>query len=217
MLYTFLHSSSHVDHDPTHARGVTVGAGVGVVVGSAVGSGVGVGVGAAVHLPSPTTQSIVTSAAFTQSSPLMRCTFVQSTSHSVYSSAQAPHAPSLHTSSAPLLVTHSDPVPCFVTEMPYAFVHCVPHPDQPPTQSRGVTLGAGVGVGVGSAVGSTVGTGVGGAVHAPSPTAHCVVTTLGLGQRSPLMRCIFVQSTPHSVYSSLHDTHTPPLHTSRAP
>jgi hypothetical protein len=72
MLYTFEHSSSQSDHDPTQSRDAAVGAGVGVGVGSGVGSDVGVGVGGAVHFPSPTTQSIVTSLGVGHFSPKMR-------------------------------------------------------------------------------------------------------------------------------------------------
>jgi hypothetical protein len=105
----------------------------------------------------------------------------------------------------------------FVTEMLYTFVHSASHPDQPPSQSRGVTVGADVGVVVGSAVGSGVGTGVGDAVHPPSPTTQAKVTSLAFGQFSPLMRCIFAQAAPHSVYSSLHGAHSPSVHTSGLP
>jgi hypothetical protein len=223
MLYTFVHSTLHADHDPTQSRGVTVGTGVGVGVGSGVGADVGACVGGDVHAPSPATHFRVTSPGCEQSAPVTRWILVQSASQSVYCSVHSGsggHSPSppLHTSSSPLANTHSAPAPCLVTEIAYTFVHCSSHSDHDPTQSIGITVGAGVGVGVGSGVGSTVlGLGVGCAVHAPSTAVHVNVTSLGLGQLSPLMRCIFTQSTPHSVNSSVQAPHPPSVHTSCSP
>jgi hypothetical protein len=222
ILYTIVHAELHPDHDPTQSIGVTVGAGVGVGVGSGVGSGVGTGVGGAVHVPSPTTHFNVTSPGCGQSSPKMRWIFAHAAPQSVYSSEHRSQSPSVHTSAAPWLTAHLDPVPCGGTEMLYTLVHSASHADHDPTQSIRVTVGAGVGVGVGSGVGADVGACVGGAVHAPSPTAHFRVTSPGCRQSSPLTRCIFVQSASHSVYCSVHSgssSHSslPLLHTSSSP
>ena len=174
------------------------------------------------QVPSPTTHFSVTSPTCGQSSPKMRWIFAHAAPHSVYSSPHGSQSPAVHTSATPWLATQSAPVPCFVTEMLYTFVHSALHADHEPMQSRDVTVGAGVGVGVGSGVGADDGAGVGAAVHAPSPTAHFRDTSPACEQSSPLTRCIFVQSTSHSVYCSVHSgssshSPSPPLHTSSSP
>jgi hypothetical protein len=49
---------------------------------------------------------------------------------------------------------------------------------------------------------------VGGAVHSPSPTAHCKIVSPEYEQLTPKSRWILAHIAPHSVNSSSHGTGT---------